>query len=172
VQGWCAQVRGECDSTKVASSAVASRSDVKYSLTEKCENCTTWWPPLSTIAMRLEHAEITASSAFTGRQAALNVGSSVLSNRIARISASSSTRRGRIDTARHRKSRCAYSRFSSSISSSVRPYDSSNVFGKSLNTLRILAGNVRRSLSTWQTTHRNLQHHVSIYRNAQHENKV
>jgi len=41
------------------------------------------------------------------------------SNWIARISASSSTRRGGIDAARHRKSRCANSRFSSSIFSSV-----------------------------------------------------
>ena len=116
--------------------------------------------------IRLEHAETTASSALSGRQAALNVGNSVFSNLIARISASSSTRRGRIDTVRHWKSRCAYSRFSSSIPSSVRLYVSSNVFGKSFNTLRILAGNVRHNLSIWQTTQRNLQYNVSIYREA------
>jgi hypothetical protein len=47
---------------------MASRFDVKNSLTEKCENCTTWLPALSTTATRLEHAEITASSAFSGSQ--------------------------------------------------------------------------------------------------------
>ena len=135
---------------------------VKYSLTEKCENCTIWWPPLSTMEMRLEHADSTASSAFSGRQAALNVGGAALGNRMARTSASSSTRRGRIETARHRKSRWAYSRFSSSIPSRLRPYVSSNVFGKSSNTLRILAGNVRHSLSTWHTTQRNLRDHVTV----------
>ena len=116
--------------------------------------------------MRVEHAEITASSAFSGRQAVLNVGCSALSNRTARISASSSTRRGRIDTVRLRKSRCAYSRFSSSMPSRVRLYVSSNVFGKSFKTPRILAGKQRRSLSTWQMTHRNLQGHVSAYYEA------
>ena len=49
-------------------------SDVKNSFTEKCENCTTWVLSLLTMEMRLEHAEITASFAFSGRQAALNVG--------------------------------------------------------------------------------------------------
>src|SRR6266576_1898523 len=112
--------------------------------------------------MRQEHADSTASSAFSGRQAALNVGVAALGNRMARISASSLTRRGRIDTARHRKSRCAYSRFSSSMPSRVRPYVSSNVFGKSSNTLLILAGNVRHSLSTWHTTQRNLHDHVRV----------
>src|ERR1700755_883014 len=110
--------------------------------------------------MRLEHADSTASSEFSGRTAALNVGGADLGKRIARTSASSSTRRGRIDTARHRNSRWAYSRFSSSMPSKVRPYVSSNVFGKSSNTLVILAGNARHSLSTWQTTQRNLQNHV------------
>src|SRR6266567_5629761 len=112
--------------------------------------------------MRLEHADSTASSAFCGRQAVLNLGSAALGNRIARTSASSATRRGRIETARHRKSRCAYSRFSSSMPSRVRLYVSSKVFGKSSNTLLILAGNVRHSLSNWQTTQRNLEDHVRV----------
>src|SRR6266852_9286155 len=110
--------------------------------------------------MRLVHADNTASSAFSGRQAALNVGGAALGNRMARTSASSSTRRGQMDTARHRKSRWAYSRFSSSLPSRVRLYVSSNVFGRSSNTLLILAGNVRHSLSAWQTTKRNLQDHA------------
>jgi hypothetical protein len=112
--------------------------------------------------MRLEHADSTASSAFSGRQAALYVGGAAFGNRMARTSASSSTRRGRIDTARHRKSLWAYSRFSSSMPSRVRPYVSSNVFGKSSNTLFILAGKVRHSLLAWQTTQRNLHYHVRI----------
>ena len=121
--------------------------------------------------MRLEHADITASSAFSGRQAALNVGIAFPLNRTARISASSSTRRGRIDTVRHRNSRRAYSRFSSSIPSRERPYVSSNVFGKSFNRLRMFTGNVQRSLSTWQTTHRNLQDHVSAHSEVQEERR-
>src|SRR6266852_4392811 len=86
---------------------------------------------------------------------------------MARTSASSSTRRGRMDTVRHRKSRCAYSRFSSSMLSNIRLYDSSNVFGKSFKTFRILEGNVRSSRSAWWTTHLNLQDHVSVHRHDQ-----
>ncbi len=114
------------------------------------------------MAMRLEHAEKTASSASGGRQSASNIGDSSSSNLTARMSASSSTRSGRMDTARQRKRRCAYSRFSSSMLDSMCSYVSSKPFGKSFKMLRILAGKLRRSLSIWQTTHRNLGHHVSI----------
>jgi len=114
--------------------------------------------------MRLEHTETIVSSGYAGRRPVLSVGSASSSNRIARISASSSTRRGRGDSMIHRKSRCAYSRFSSSIPNRVRLYVSSNVFGKSSKTFRMLAGRVRRSLSTWQTIQRNLRDHVSVRR--------
>lgn len=40
-----------------------------------------------------------------------------------------------MDTARHRKRRWAYSRFSSSMLSNVCPYVSSKVFGKTFNTI-------------------------------------
>ena len=143
-------------------SAIASRSEVKNSLTEKCENCTIWWPALSTTAMRLEHADITASSVFSGRQSGLNIGVAVAPNRTAKISASSSTRRGRMETVRHRRSRWVYSRFSLSTPNSVCSYVSSKLSGRSSSTLRMLAGKVRHSLSIWQTTHRNLQDHVSV----------
>src|SRR5258708_34288852 len=109
------------------------------------------------MAMRLEHADIDASYALSGGQAALNVGGAALGRRTAKTSASSSTRRGRMDTTRHRKSRWAYSRFSLSMPIRVRSYVLSNDSGKSSNTFRILAGKVRHSLSTWQTAQRNLQ---------------
>jgi hypothetical protein len=66
-----------------------------------------------------------------------------------------------VDTARHRKRRRAYFRFSLSMFSNVRSYVSSKLFGNSSKTLWILAGKLRRSLSIWQTTQRNLPHHVS-----------
>ena len=116
--------------------------------------------------------DITASSALSGRQAGSNVGIDVPLNRTARTSASSSTRRGRIDTVRHWKSPWAYSRFSSSMPSRERPYVSSNVFSKSFNTLRMLTGKVRRSLSTWQTTNRNLRHHVSVHSESYKERRL
>src|SRR5260370_2787612 len=129
----------------------------------------TLWPSLSIMVTRLEHADITASCALCGREGGLNAGGAALGNRTAMTSASSSTRRGRMDTTRHRKSRWAYSRFSSSIPIRVRSYVSSNVFGKSSNTFRILAGKVRHSLSILHTAQRNLQHHVSVICEAHNE---
>ena len=103
------------------------------------------------------------SSPFEG-----NVGVAALSKRTAKISASSWTRRGRMETVRHWKRRWAYSRFSSSMPSSVRLYVSSRLFGKSSKTLRMPAGKQRRSLSIWHTTHRNLCDHVSVCCEAPH----
>jgi len=70
---------------------------------------------MSTMETRLEQADNTASLASTGRQYGLNVGVAALSKRTAKISASSWTRRGRMETVRHWKRRWAYSRFSSSM---------------------------------------------------------
>src|SRR5579863_8899109 len=78
------------------------------------------------------------------------------------MSASSSTRSGRMDTARHRKRRWACSRFSLSMPNNVCSYVSSKLSGKSFKMPRILAGKQRRSLSSWHTIQRNLSHHVGI----------
>src|SRR6266851_6557118 len=80
-------------------SELASRSDVKNSLTEKWENWTTWDPATSTMEIRLEHAPKITSLASTGCK---SVGSPATSNRTAKVSASSSTQRGRMETERHR----------------------------------------------------------------------
>src|SRR6266403_1939707 len=53
--------------------------------------------------------------------------------------------------------------------SRVRSYVSSNVFGRSFKTFRILAGRVRHRLSTWQTAHRNLQDKVRVQCRAEHK---
>src|SRR6267142_3750887 len=73
-----------------------------------------------------------------------------------------------METVRHWKRRWAYSRFSSSMPSSVRLYVSSRLFGKSSKTLRMPTGKQRRNLSIWHTTHRNLCDHVSVCCEAPH----
>jgi hypothetical protein len=119
--------------------------------------------------MRLEHADNTASSASSGRKSLLNEGGPVASNWTAKMSASSSTRSGRMDTKRHLNKRCAYSRFSLSMPNNVCSYVSSKLSGRSARALRILAGKLRRSLSTWQTTQRNLCYDVSNMRHHKHD---
>ena len=139
-------------------SAMASRFEVKNSFTEKCENCTTGEPSTSTTAMRLEQAESTASSVYSGRQPFIRSGVVSDSNRIARTSASSSIRRGRKETTSHRNRRCACFHFSSGISNNVRSYVSSSVVGSSFRICRMLEGKHRRSVSNWQNTHLNLNY--------------
>jgi hypothetical protein len=129
---------------------------VRNSFTEKCENCTTALLLTLTTAIKLEHVDRTASSGSSGRQSASNLGFSPSSKSNARNSASSSTRRGRGATVMHWKSRCAYTQFSSSISSNVRSYVPSKVPGNSSSARRMRPGRQRRSLSSWQNTHRNL----------------
>jgi hypothetical protein len=57
---------------------------VRYSLTEKWENCTILEPAISMIEIRLGHADKTAFSACRGRQSGWNVGRSASSNRNAK----------------------------------------------------------------------------------------
>jgi hypothetical protein len=125
---------------------------------QKCENCTTRERPTPTMAMRLEHAESTASSVSSGRQPSIRSAVVSDSNRIARTSASSSIRRGRKEATSHRNRRCACFHFSSGISNNVRSYVSSSVVGSSFRIRRILEGKHRRSVSNWQNTHLNLNY--------------
>src|SRR5260221_9391031 len=73
----------------------ARRSDVKYSLTEKCANWITEDPSTSTMASRLEHVERTARAGSSSRQSSRSVGVESVLKSNARNSASSSTRSGR-----------------------------------------------------------------------------
>jgi len=84
---------------------------------EKCKICTTWWFPPSTMPMRLEHTDITVSPGFSGHRTCIKYRRRYLVELNCKISASSSTQKGRIDSMRHQDSRCAYSRFSSSMTS-------------------------------------------------------
>src|SRR5258708_40183385 len=88
------------------------------------------------------------------------MGSSPSSNWIARTSASSSARSGRMGSARHLKSRCAYACLSRGIPSSMRSYVSSKLVGNSSRKRRITHGKQRRRASSWQTIQRNLHYHV------------
>src|SRR6266403_6026951 len=103
------------------------RFDVKYSLTEKCENCITGEPFTFTTVIKLEQVDSTISLGFSGLQFSSNVRLPPSSDLNARNSASSSTRSGRQATTIHWNSRCAYSQFSLSMSRNVRSYVSSNV---------------------------------------------
>ena len=83
-------------------------------------------------------------------------------NSTARTSASSLAVNGRRATARHCKRRRAYSHFSSSIPSNIRSYVSSKVLGNSFSARRMLPGKLRRSISSWRKTQRNLDHGISV----------
>src|SRR6267154_5458685 len=117
----------------------ASRADVKYSLTEKCENWITGEPSTSTTASKLEHVDITVYSGSSGRQSARNVGVELVSKSKsnARNSASSLTRSGRDAAATHWNRWRAHSQFWSPISSKARAYVSSSVTGNSSRACRI-----------------------------------
>ena len=141
------------------------RLDVKYSLTEKCENWITCESSTFTTVTKLEHVDSTVSLAFSGRQFPSNMRFPA-SDLNARNSASSSTRSGRRATTIHWKRRCAYAQFSSSMSSKVCSYVSSNVSGNSSSARRIRGARHRRNLSNWQDTHRNLHHYVNQNRKA------
>src|SRR6266702_6240613 len=105
---------------------------------------------------KLEQADSTASSWSSHRQSVINFGITPVLKSNASSSASSSTRSGRLATARHCKSRYAYSRFALLISFRIRLYVSSNVLGNSLRIRRRLVGKQCRRTSNWQKTHRNL----------------
>src|SRR6267154_2984957 len=96
---------------EMMSFALASRTDVKYSLTEKCANWITGEPSTSTTASKLEHVDITVFSGSSGRQSARNVGVDLVSKSNARNSASSLTRSGRDAAATHWNRWCAHSQF-------------------------------------------------------------
>ena len=85
----------------------AMRDEVKYSLTEKCENCTTLPSRTLTIETNVEQAESINDSGSSGRQPILNPGVNSSLGRIAKTSASSSTRSGRTDITRHWNNRLA-----------------------------------------------------------------
>ena len=53
---------------KSGSIAFAMRSDVKYSLTDACENCTTFAPRMLIILTKVEQASRTAFSEFDSRR--------------------------------------------------------------------------------------------------------
>jgi hypothetical protein len=137
------------------------RFDVKYSLTEKCENCITAEPLILTTAIKLEQVDSTISLGFSGRQFSSNVRLPPSSDLNVRNPASSSTRSGCRATTIHWKSRRAYSQLSSSMSSNVRSYVSSNVSGSSSRARRIRGGRQRRNLSNWQNAHLNLYDDVN-----------
>src|SRR5258708_5051899 len=110
---------------EMASFTLASRADVRYSLTEKCANWITGESSTLTTVSKLEQVDITAFSGSSGRQSTRNVGVDLVSKSNARNSASSLTRSGRDAAATHWNSRCAYSQFWSPISSKMRAYVSS-----------------------------------------------
>src|SRR6266702_3388139 len=105
---------------------------------------------------KLEQADSTASSWSSQRQSAINFGIPPLLKSNASTSASSSTRSGRLATARHCKSRYACSRFALLISFRIRLYVSSSDLGNSSRIRRRLVGKQCRRTSSWQKTHRNL----------------
>src|SRR6266702_3165527 len=135
---------------------LASRSDTRNSFTEKCENCTTRVPFSMITETKLEQADSTASSWSSHRQSAINLGIPPVLKSNASSSASSSTRSGRVATARHCKSRYACSRFALLISFRIRLYVSSNDLGNSSRIRRRLVGKQCRRTSNWQKTQRNL----------------
>ena len=80
-------------------------------------------PPYIMIAMRLEHAGHYSFFCIVRTPGCVKCRRCCLVEAECRaISASSSTRRGRMDTMRHLKSRCANSRFSSSMPSVAHGY--------------------------------------------------
>ena len=110
---------------------------MRYSLTnrKKCDYTSTWWFHLSTMEMGLEHTGITVTPGFSGRQAALNIGSDT------------SKLQGR--------------HLSSSMPSNTTICFFQSPLASHSATFRMLAGRVRLSLSIWQTIHGILQDHVS-----------
>jgi hypothetical protein len=54
------------------------RLDVKYSLTEKCENCTTGLTSTWTVEINVEYIDSTVSLGSSDRQSARNMGASFL----------------------------------------------------------------------------------------------
>ena len=142
--------------------AVASRSDVRNSLTEKCESCTIRDPSDSTIAIKLKHEVRSACSSSSQRQFGFSFGIPSSSRKLtARTSASSSTRSGQIATTRHCNTRRAWSRFGFLISLSTRSYVSSKDSGNSSRVHRTLDGRHCRSTSNWQNIHRNLVNNLN-----------
>src|SRR5580698_3995870 len=92
------------------SAEFAMRSEIKYSLTEKCANCTSFFPvslPSQSVSWttdtNVEQAHSTLASAFEGRQLGSNreIPEISSSKSIVNTSASSSTRGGREDTVSH-----------------------------------------------------------------------
>src|SRR5258708_38001609 len=114
---------------------------------------------------RVEHAESTASSGFSGRQSSTRC-VALEPNSIANISASSSARSGRIAATRPWKSRWACCHFCLGMLCRIRSYVSSRVVGNSFRAFRILGGMHRRRLSSWQYAHRNLSSIVNNYPDA------
>src|SRR6266702_6155685 len=105
---------------------------------------------------KLEQADSTASSWSSHRQSAINFGIPPALKSNVSTSASSSTRSGRLATARHCKSRYACSRFALLIPFRIRLYFSSSDLGNSSRVRRRLVGKQCRRTSNWQKTHRNL----------------
>ena len=141
----------------------ARREDVRYSFTEKCENCTTRDLPWGTIVIKLEQVDSTASSSSSHRQSSFSVGippsvDAWKSN--ANNSASSSTRSGRAATVRHCNRRCALSFWALFIPFNIRSYVSSRVSGNSFRYWRRFGGKQCRSASNWQNTHLNLHDRI------------
>jgi hypothetical protein len=97
---------------------------------------------------KLEHAVITACSGSSQRQAGFSLAVPPSSKSIARTSASSSTRSGRIAVARQCSNRRAYPWSGFLISLSIRSYVSSKLSGKS--------SRIRRTLE-WETVLQDFQ---------------
>ena len=139
------------------------REDVRYSFTEKCENCTIRESSPGMMVIKLEQVESTASSWLSHLQSSLNFGIPPeldAWNSNASSSASSSTRSGRTATARHCNRRCASSFWALLIPFNIRSYVSSKVSGNSLRYWRRFGGKQCCSASNWQNTHLNLNNNV------------
>ena len=133
-----------------------SRFDVKNRLTEECENRTIRESPSSTMIIKLEHADITASSGCSQRQPRFSFGIPSVLKPIARTSAISSTRSGRIATARLCSNRRACTWLCFPISLSIRSYVLSRLSGNSSMTRWMLDGRACCRTSNWQITQWNL----------------
>src|SRR6266581_5051297 len=142
----------------MVSFATERRSDVKYSFTEKWANWITAEPSTLTMESMLEHVDRTAFSGSSSRQSSWSTGIDSVSKSNARNSASSRNRSGREAAATHWKSRCANSQFCFPISSNIRSYVSSSVFGNSSRARRMRCRRQCRRDSSWQYTHLNLHH--------------
>jgi hypothetical protein len=132
------------------------RSDVNYSLTEKCENCF--------FASDVDNSKQRGTGGKYKFFWILRVGaptdiqpqSRFPMGGIKKGSASFLTRSWPMDMTRYWNRQCAYFRVCLLIQNNVRSYVPSKVSGNSSKTRRTLGGEQKRRVSTWQCSQRNL----------------